>query len=284
MAFKSISRMQLLRVAAVCSFPLSAYLGSEKATASPIEDALPKEVDWVARGAVTPPRDQGMCGGCWAHATVSSIESIYQIKCKRLLRLSVQEVLDCAEREEEINGKKHHVKGKGCRGGYAKEAFAYVKKHGIAAEKDYPQRRFLGSIMGDGKCRYMKLAAFISGWGYTEPSEEALMKATARQPIVVGAAPMPDELDQDYKGAIIEFEQWPPSDSKTGHALLVVGYGEDENGKFWKVKNSRGTKWGKGGFAYLRRGVSDRRGVAGIVASRGFYPILNSCREGDKYE
>eukprot|EP00906_Rhabdomonas_costata_P019213 RCo028028 len=56
---------------------------------------LPKEWDWRLRGVVSPVKDQGRCGSCWAFSAVETVESIWAIKTGSLNELSVQQILDC---------------------------------------------------------------------------------------------------------------------------------------------------------------------------------------------
>ncbi|CAG2176662.1 unnamed protein product, partial [Oppiella nova] len=86
---------------------------------------LPDSVDWRQKGAVTPIKDQGSCGSCWAFAAVGGIEGQIAIKQGKLLSLSEQELLDCT------------YSGTGCNGGSPTEAYNTLAQrlHGIQNEQ-----------------------------------------------------------------------------------------------------------------------------------------------------
>ena len=56
----------------------------------------PVEMDWRLYGAVSPVKDQSMCGSCWSFGTVGSLEGTMFLKTGKLTRLSEQALVDCS--------------------------------------------------------------------------------------------------------------------------------------------------------------------------------------------
>merc|ERR1712212_1057974 len=95
---------------------------------------LPDSIDWREKGAVTPVRNQGSCGSCWAFSTTGAIEGAYFIKTGKLVSLSEQNLMDCNRK----NG--------GCDGGIPYYALEYVIQNGgIDTESSYPYKIKEGS-------------------------------------------------------------------------------------------------------------------------------------------
>ena len=73
---------------------------------------------------MTPVKDQGNCGSCWAFATTAEIQGQYKIKYKKNMDVSEQQVVDC------------NTFDYGCDGGWY-ASYNYLIPVGLMLEKDY---------------------------------------------------------------------------------------------------------------------------------------------------
>lgn len=54
-------------------------------------------LDWRQQdGVITPAKDQGFCGSCWAFSATATYESILKIHTNIIYDLSEQYVLECS--------------------------------------------------------------------------------------------------------------------------------------------------------------------------------------------
>jgi hypothetical protein len=88
------------------------------------------DVNWVDAGAVTPVKDQGACGSCWAFGTTGSLEGAHFVTTGTLVSFSEQQLVDCAGA---------NYGDYGCYGGLQTYAYNYYEaSHDAMTEDAYP--------------------------------------------------------------------------------------------------------------------------------------------------
>ncbi|GAB2274755.1 hypothetical protein Dimus_009528 [Dionaea muscipula] len=219
------------------------------------DDPVPDSIDWREKGAVTPIKDQGQCGSCWAFSTVAAVEGIHQIITEKLISLSEQQLVDCDKSNQ------------GCNGGLMEAAFTYIQNSGgITTEENYPYTGL------EGKCDEDKAkedTVQIDGFEKVPANDEkSLQAAVAQQPVSV-AIDASGPLFQLYSGGI--FNGF--CGTNLNHGVAAVGYGGEDGKKYWIVKNSWGTGWGENGYIRLRRDLWYAPGGACGIAKMASYPV-----------
>ncbi|GBL76476.1 Cathepsin L [Araneus ventricosus] len=232
-----------------------------KETEAPIPFVVPKDavvpdsVDWRNESAVTPVKNQGSCGSCYAFSATGALEGQHKLKRGKLVSLSEQNIIDCSMRQG----------NDGCGGGSMDSAFQYVMVNGgLDSEKSYPYK---GKV---GRCSYKRKYSATNCLGYSDiiPRDEDTLKIAVAivGPISVGIDASHDSF-QLYKGGI--YDEPLCSSTNLDHGVLAVGYGTQDGQDYWLVKNSWGSTWGEDGYIKMSRNKNNQCGIATFGAFSG---------------
>jgi len=172
---------------------------------------------------VTPVKNQGGCGSCWAFSAIESVESHYAIATGKLLTLAPQAYVDCVQNPSDCGGTG------GCEGATMELAFNLTAEKGVPLETDLPYRG------RDQKCPSYQAAVKVASYVKLPVNNaDALETALATKgPISVTVAAGPWML---YGGGIFTGCSKSPfgSGADLDHGVQAVGYTKE----YWIVRNS----------------------------------------------
>ncbi|SOV19572.1 cysteine proteinase falcipain 1 [Plasmodium gaboni] len=238
---------------------------------------VPEILDYREKGIVHEPKDQGLCGSCWAFASVGNIESVFAKKNKSILSFSEQEVVDCSKDNF------------GCDGGHPFYSFLYVLENQLCLGDEYKYKAKDDMFCLNYRCKRKVSLTSIGG-----VKENQLILALNE----VGPLSVNVGVNNDFVSYSEGVYNGTCSDD-LNHSVLLVGYGQVQKNKlnynhnniknynitqnvnqqddniiyYWIIKNSWSKKWGENGFMRLSRNKNGDNVFCGIGVEV-FYPIL----------
>ncbi len=214
-------------------------------------DNLPESFDWEDYGAVTPVKNQAMCGSCWAFSTVQDIEGSWYLAGHNLTELSEQQLVAC---DSNLNS--------GCNGGLPLLAMQYIEKAGgLVSANDYPYKKvnqYVYSVdtptCDTDVVQKSNYVAHIKSWQKIASSAEDEEKLALA---LIRSGPLSLALDASgmeyYSSGIDDYDGCTTS---LNHAVLLTGFGVESGVKYWKIKNSWGYWWGESGYYRIIKGIN----------------------------
>ena len=200
---------------------------------------------------LSPVKDQGDCGSCWAFAAGAAYEHGYKLTYGSAKDVSEQDLLSCG-----LNCSSDNAGS--CSGGWEYRALDYMLCTGVASEAVYPYSNAATNI--EAACLSKAKSSSLAGWvriGEAYPSDEMVKCAIATYGAVTTAVYAKgwtgyggDVMDAYPNGSS---ELVSSSGATINHAVTIVGWCDTKGA--WIIKNSWGSDWGPyRGYCYVKYG------------------------------
>eukprot|EP00727_Mastigamoeba_balamuthi_P000939 m51a1_g10842 hypothetical protein (309) ;mRNA; r:24946-26034 len=228
---------------------------------------------------VSPARNQGSCGSCWAFTTAAVLEGAYMRSHRQTVAVSTQNLIDCAN---------YGQRGwDGCQGfntiSMIQELAQTGRNNGgVALESQYPYMARMGQC---GKPLNNPSTVVVRDY-FTQNFDEQEGSALYSRLMQYGSLGVAINAGylQGYSGGIVRHGNncvyTQQGYNGPDHAVTLAGWGVQNGVKYWLIKNSWGSNWGEArdyqrgngeGYFRLQRGtrachIADMPAVGATVA------------------
>ncbi|MBN2447176.1 MAG: hypothetical protein JXO22_10635 [Phycisphaerae bacterium] len=218
--------------------------------AAPFRDPPPRDLpaafDWRDHAGVTPVKNQGGCGSCWAFAAVGSVEAAIRLSTNTITDLSEQWLVSCTNAGT-------------CAGGWHDSAIRYM----IAGNGYVDECGDEGAVL-EVSCPYTANddacgCPYIHPYYVTSLGDVGWSSSiTAIKQAILDYGPVSacigvNDAFHAYTGGV--FNACSPG--WIDHCIVIVGWDDSQgtNG-VWIIKNSWGEDWGEDGYMLIEYGCS----------------------------
>jgi C1A family cysteine protease len=199
---------------------------------------LPPVFDWRDSGIMTPVKNQGNCGSCWAFGATGAFEAAIKHHDHIEYDLSEQQALSC------------NIYGSDCDGGWAEPVYELFKRFGAVSETCMPYQAVDGVPCTQDQC---EVVVKLKDWVYVENDVTAIKEAILLGPVTTNFTVYHD-FDYYTSGCY----QYTSGYYRGEHLVVIVGWDDNACGTglgAWICKNSWGAVWGDlGGYFYIKWG------------------------------
>jgi C1A family cysteine protease len=225
--------------------------------------ATPTSWDWRTEGKVTPIRNQGACGSCYAFAALANFESKLLIDGEGSFDFS------------ENNAKECNFFETSCDGGNFHKVADFLSKKATVLEACDPY--VSGDVDCDTSCTYQKT---LTDWriisGNVAPSTDDLKQYIYDKGPVYTTLYSGDGSSAAWQAEFNSYDgsytMYYAGAETINHAVQIIGWDDDlvhaDGTGAWIVKNSWGTGWG---------------GTCGYGAESGYFTIAYGSASIGKY-
>jgi cathepsin B len=222
-------------------------------------------------------RNQGVCGSCWAVASMTSLDDNYCMKFSNSTytaqrTFSYEDLLECCPTSV-------CASANGCNGGSPISAFSYVQSTGVSSGDQFGSNALCKPYFLNPNLYTTTVAtpptcqnSCASTSSYTTPYASDKFKIASNSylyyPLVTNMVALMQQKLQSgivlvaYMDVYYDFYAYssgvyvPTSTTLLGgHAVRIIGWGVSGTQKYWIVANQWGTGWGMNGYFWIAAGT-----------------------------